>query len=287
MIGRSHLLSILLLACLPLCALHAEEELTYDGKTVSEWTLALKGRDEDVREAATQALVKIGSPAVPALIEALEQKVYAHWRVAHALGRIGPGARKSVPALIVALRGKDRGGRWAAAWALGRIRGDAKATVPALSEALKDENWSVRMSAGNALREFGPGAKAAVPPLTEALRDNNKDVRRAAAYALAEIGPDAKTAVAALAEACKDKGTRVSAHYALFRIASDQKAIPALIEALSDEDMEVRWNSARALGRIGPAAEAAVPALIEASKDKHRDVRYAAADALERIRGEE
>src|SRR4051794_20348249 len=53
--------------------------------------------------------------------------------------------------------------------------------------------------------------------------------RRQAAYALSQMGPEAKPAV------------------------------PALTEALKDEEGEVRMLAAEALGRIGPGAAAAIP----------------------------
>jgi hypothetical protein len=63
----------------------------------------------------------------------------------------------------------------------------------------------------------------------EALKSPDIDIRREAARALGEIGPGAKDAV------------------------------PELIEALNDEDMDL--IAVWAVGRIGPAAIAAVPAL--------------------------
>ena len=43
-------------------------------------------------------------------------------------------------------------------------------------------------------------------------------------------------------------------------------AVPALIQALSDPDRGVRQAAVKALGRIGPGAQAAVPALSRALK---------------------
>lgn len=63
----------------------------------------------------------------------------------------------------------------------------------------------------------------------EALKGPDVEVRRAAARALGDIGPEAK------------------------------EAVPELIEALNDEDMDL--IAVWALGRIGPAAVAAVPAI--------------------------
>jgi len=61
----------LLLLCLPVCAIHAEEEPTHEGKTVSEWIEALKDEDGDDRGGAAEALGKIG-PAAKAAVHELE-----------------------------------------------------------------------------------------------------------------------------------------------------------------------------------------------------------------------
>jgi HEAT repeat protein len=45
-------------------------------------------------------------------------------------------------------------------------------------------------------------------------------------------------------------------------------AVPALIDALKDDEADVRGLAADALGGIGAEAKAAVPALIEAFKDE-------------------
>jgi HEAT repeat protein len=48
-------------------------------------------------------------------------------------------------------------------------------------------------------------------------------------------------------------------------------------------DERVAAAAARSLGQIGPAAKAAVSALIDALKDEDKDVRTAAAEALKKI----
>ena len=60
-----------------------------------------------------------------------------------------------------------------------------------------------------------------------------------------------------------------------------QPAVPSLIEALGDEDWDVRREAAWALGEIGDAR--AVPSLIEALRDEDWRVREAAVEALEGI----
>ena len=106
------------------------------------------------------------------------------------------------------------------------------------------------------------------------------------------IRPDwSKAAVPALAQALKDEDewVRANAAEALGRIGPEAKAaVPALIQALKNEDvLRVRWGAAEALGQIGPAAKQAVPALAQALKDIEDSYspyfRESAVEALEKI----
>ena len=65
--------------------------------------------------------------------------------------------------------------------------------------------------------------------------------------------------------------------------ADAARVVPALIEALGDENHYVRRDAAIALGKYGHESRDAVPALLAARKDKERSVRKAAEDALKRI----
>lgn len=62
--------------------------------------------------------------------------------------------------------------------------------------------------------------------------------------------------------------------------------VPDLIEALQDEESQVRWYAAWALTKMGLEAKAAVPALIEALQDEQGEVRQLAAKALSRMGAE-
>jgi HEAT repeat protein len=66
---------------------------------------------------------------------------------------------------------------------------------------------------------------------------------------------------------------------------ADPAAIPALIEALHDNNAVVRDAAVLALLNLGPDAKDAVPALTNATKDKDANVRAHAAKAVERIQG--
>jgi HEAT repeat protein len=64
------------------------------------------------------------------------------------------------------------------------------------------------------------------------------------------------------------------------RKADAAQVIPALIEALQDEDEDVRRGAAFGLGAFGEEATAAVPALQACLRDPHATVRKAAGTAL-------
>jgi HEAT repeat protein len=56
--------------------------------------------------------------------------------------------------------------------------------------------------------------------------------------------------------------------------------VPALTNALADEDAAVRAAAATALGAYGPAAESALPALRKATKDADEQVQREAGRAI-------
>lgn len=65
-----------LVACLLLSLLNAEEEPSYQGKTLSQWIEALKDENWLVRSGAADALATIGpdAKAAPALVNALKDE---------------------------------------------------------------------------------------------------------------------------------------------------------------------------------------------------------------------
>ncbi|MEP6573807.1 MAG: HEAT repeat domain-containing protein [Gemmatimonadota bacterium] len=79
--------------------------------------------------------------------------------------------------------------------------------------------------------------------------------------------------------------TRNAAAYAISSMGPDAKAaVPALIDALSDDEATVRFPVAVALREIGPSAAAAVPALEKALDDRNDDVAFMAKKALQKIK---
>lgn len=100
----------------------------------------------------------------------------AHVRLeAHdALVSLGTSA---VPTLLDALQNQDPNLRWRAAWVLGDMGTEASAAVATLTDALQDKDGQVRMYAVLALGMIGVPAKPAVRALMAALQDKEQDVR--------------------------------------------------------------------------------------------------------------
>jgi HEAT repeat protein len=129
-------------------------------------------------------------------------------------------------------------------------------------------------------------AQATPPPVSHwlsLLASDNEPAQQEAVGALSRLG---QAAVPELIEALNDDDWQVrnQAAVALGAIGPEAKAaVPALIDVLQDEDKYFRSQGALALGKIGREARAAVPALIEALEDHDEDVRREAAAALGRI----
>jgi hypothetical protein len=97
---------------------------------------------------------------------------------ADALGRIGPPA---VPPLVAALESSDPQTRLRAAEVLARMGSDAKDAAPALTRLLDDPDEQIRKAATRALGRIGPAAEEAVPALVRALLESDSRVVPASA----------------------------------------------------------------------------------------------------------
>jgi HEAT repeat protein len=109
--------------------------------------------------------------------------------------------------------------------------------------------------------------------------------RKLAAFALGEIVGTGALVTDALCRATADAAAavRINAVEALGLKPATPRSIAALSRAITDSDAQVRFSAALSLAQIGPAAEAAVPALQDALHDENRYVPGYAVEALERI----
>ena len=106
-------------------------------------------------------------------------------------------------------------------------------------------------------------------------------VREQAMRAIAMIQPPETTEAfaAGLKDACGDIRRVASAGW-MNATAISEEAIPALVEALRDPEVQVRANCAHALARLDAIPAAAIPLLIECTADANDGLRMNAAMAL-------
>lgn len=127
-------------------------------RQIAEYISQLKYWDLGVAESASEALGKIGTAAIPALVEALQSDhIFIRRKVPDALGRIG--GKAVVPALLEALSHDDVEVRVRAAKALGDV-GDVS-TVPALLEACRNQDRLTRPFLEGAIGKIGDFDKLA------------------------------------------------------------------------------------------------------------------------------
>jgi HEAT repeat protein len=152
---------------------------------------ALRDPDSIVVGETVNALRKIGEPALPALVQALQgQDVKLRHQAAVALSRIAPTDPVAVKALIKALKDSSADVRRRAALALenaGKVGNPCVGVVVGLIGALTDRDGTVRMSAAVTLGNIGADAREAAGPLSDLLKDDDARLRAAAADALRKI----------------------------------------------------------------------------------------------------
>jgi HEAT repeat protein len=109
------------------------------------------------RDAAVQALAKVGPAVVPTLDEALADRSPTVREVAAtALGRLGADAKPAVPTLIGLFQDRDPAVRLRAAEAVGQLGPTLPETVPALTGAVAHKDPVVRRAAVTALQRLQP-----------------------------------------------------------------------------------------------------------------------------------
>jgi HEAT repeat protein len=253
---------LLLVACAAGRAADSEEKL------VSELVAIFQNRENsgEVRSTAIRALAPLGwtgRPALSALIKLLEDPaerksardvIGPYYYAIEALGRMGPGARDAVPVLIHA-KGVAPTYDLAIDAALDNILQQPLGGVVGLLTSLRENDPSLRLMAAKALGSYPVDAAVVLPALREAAgQDPDDDVRRVA----------------------QESADRVL-----------KAEVLRLARLLQDRDENVRLLAAKALGRLGTAAEAAGPALkAAADNDADADVRCVAKNALEKVRGQ-
>ena len=207
---------------------------------------ALRNRDPAVQYDAVEALGELADPAsTDALISALTGDQYSgiRWKAAEALAKIGEPA---VPSLIAALDHPDEGVRWKAAITLGEI-GDQRGIIPLIS-LLSDTDRFVRSRAAYALGLIG---SPAIPALSETLEEAPYEVRRGAVAALGKMNDPAATRI--LIRALPDSSEDVRQDIITSLSMQGDQAFDLLVAALADSEPLRQQGAAMALTAMGRA----------------------------------
>lgn len=226
--------------------------------------------------------------AVPALIEVLTEGSGedARFFVVRALGELGQAGKEAVPVLTELLDDDHPLVRRAAEEALAKMGVDTDDAIGKLLLILSDadEHLQTRAKAARALGQSGPAAKEAIPALIDILdHEQHWVIRGPAARALGMFGPEAKEAVPALIRAVNDEHPWADPAAAAAAVGMPAPVPAHQLVVLRNKQDGVRSTAAWSLGQIGRAAKAALPALENALLDENERIRSTAEEALKKI----
>jgi HEAT repeat protein len=210
-------------------------------------------------EAAVDALVEIGPPAVDTLTAVARQPGHTGGRACEALARIGTSRAFEVVREIA--RGESDGSRRGAVAALA-LDPSAESRVILVATLEGAVDWGLRAQAARSLGRLRAGE--AVEPLTHALGDEVEWVRVASIEALGRIG--AIRAAPRLLERLTDtRAVQREARRALVEIG--EPAVPAVVRVSDHSSPDVRWQAAWVLRHIPGGTAHAALASFEADFD--------------------
>ena len=279
----------------------------HTGRSVEEWA-ALQVLTSTRDNEALDALVAIGEPAVPYLIQRLRRDSSYLTRSAIYRSLWDKLPQRLQVLVSKPLNVEDEHRRVvAAAYALGRIGKDAEAAVPALIKTLETTPIGARgeIFIVQAIGQIGPSAEDALPVLAARLEERAAEIaatrfdgdlhkgkttdarrRSTLAMALARIGgsyPEARPKLEELLKTSHDLSVS-SAAVALWRIDGIQRDVDRVVSYLRSTNSSIQRSTAILLGHIGPPSSQFVPEL-EPLASGTNSLAVATRVALRRITG--
>jgi HEAT repeat protein len=247
------------------------------GAVVGDVAPLLGDESDDVVNAATGALRKLGPLAVPSLCQLLDTAdPLQQQRAAQLLAEIGPPAVEAKAPLLKLATSQQPAVRAAAVTALASATADDAAARDAIVAALGDADDTVVLAAITGVIHLGLRAPSAVPRLIDKL-DGAPEIARLAALALGRLGDAALPNVGLLLQRCTpDNQTAIVNTVGGLGPA----AVPAVLQAVAARQSTPEL-AAEIIGRMGPRAE---PALLPALSSSQQTDRAVAAAALGRVR---
>ncbi|QDU77346.1 HEAT repeat protein [Bremerella volcania] len=243
--------------------------------------------DEDptVRREALEALLEMDADpnvTLPIMVDVLEKADPA--MVLPVLSEMAEKGEKAIPRLRKALQ-NEKAAYWACLVAA-EMGPDAAPAVPELTAVLDNKDPEVRMHALIALGEIGPGAKPALPRVITALQsDEIPAVKYSAAFALAAMEDAQATEALQKAAEGDDAFLSLMSYYAVAKLNPQDKqkmttAATFLVEAMKNENPNVRAAAARCLANLEAPPEIVQPIIADALQDADPRVVVNITDAI-------
>jgi HEAT repeat protein len=252
-------------------------------------------KEPTILAAIRNALIRIGKPAIPALLtEAKKRESVMAVPAIGILGRMGPEARTAIPVLTDLLQ--DHKAYFAAASSLVQIDPNHDKAINTLLEIMQDPRETDRNFQAATLLSRTPKKKAVVEFLVALMKETQlKSTKlRNIGELMEEIGPDAKPAVPFLIQQLKamdpiDDSVVFPASAVLTIDPKETTARTILRRQLTHLTSLAGRGYVPAihtLARLGKDATPAIPVLEKLLKEPDSTLREAAHKAIQAIRGE-
>jgi len=241
-------------------------------------TLADSAPGSSRTTAIQAALVKLGDPAVDALVTSVRKRPYFGDSAAATLAKIGTTRAQA------ALAGLASDKNWRIRFiALHAATAAAKPPITTLCAAARDTRPALRIEAAVQLRKHLSSPKA-LEAMISLLSDSNSRVQRQAAEALCRSTDKRLTApFAAMLNSPDVTARRYAADYLVRN--SGPTIVPFLALAVEDEDTHVRQRVVEALIRSG--SKDAIRHIVKALNDKQQSIASMAFAFLSKADGPE
>lgn len=235
----------------------SETRIVYLAETaqpdLGEVTACLQDESEQVRLLAAVVLGRLGSPAVPALIQALAktQPVPVRAAAGCSLATIGPDAAPATAELCRCLTAEEDNLREVAVVALSKIGAPA---VPWLQKMRQFSDPVVVEAAVSALNLIGPPDATVLPELERAMAHPDPATRKSALKKTAELRQSAHPAIPRIVALTRDPDPAVRAE-ACLTFARIQAPPGHILHALTDPEPDVRFHAVLAFPAWDPHLE--------------------------------
>jgi HEAT repeat protein len=212
-------------------------------------------------------------------------KLTTDFDIVRGVTNLSPSNRRALEELIFKIVNEDPDPQKRAEAALCLARLGAPKAAEALAMTLEQADQKTRLKVAVNLWQLKHDARMVLPVAEAGLRSEDHKIRDQALLILGQIGRKDKNAVLVnLLEMVRhqDPGTRKTAIHWLSQLAPDPAAKQAFVDALNDNDKDVRMSGVRALSFISyiRSDPAAMQALGGALTDENQEVRRYAAHEL-------